>query len=82
MKTENGLHITKPFMSGRSQVVRIPSEYHLDEKEVYINRIGPAIVITPKEKIESLFFSGLEMITDDFIEEGRPLETKNKRTDL
>ena len=82
MKTENGLHVTKPFMSGRSQVVRIPNEYHIDAEEVYVNRVGSAIVITPKRDLKSMFFSGLEMITDDFMEEGRPEESMNKRIEL
>ena len=82
MRTENGLHITKPFMSGRSQVVRIPNEYRIDEEEVYDNRIGSAIVITPKKDFESLYFSGLDMLTDDFMEEGRPEEISNKRIEL
>ncbi len=48
MITENKMHITKPFMSGRSQVVRIPREYHISEEEVYVNRVGNSIIITPK----------------------------------
>jgi antitoxin VapB len=82
MRSENGLHVTKPFMSGRSQVVRIPNEYHINAEEVYVNRVGSAIVITPKKDFESLYFSGLDMLTDDFMEEGRPEEILNKRTEL
>ena len=41
------LNITRPFITGRSQAVRIPKEYRFaDGEELVINRIGDSIVIT------------------------------------
>lgn len=76
------LHTTKPFMSGRSQAIRIPKEYQFEDTEVVINRVGDSIVITPKASLKESFFSGLAMLSDDFLADGRPEEISNTRTEL
>ena len=76
---ETVVHTTKPFMSGRSQAIRIPREYRITDTEVVINRVGESLVITPKSALQDAFFSGLNMFTDDFLADGRPEETPNKR---
>lgn len=76
------VHTTKPFMSGRSQAIRIPKEYRLDDEEVIITRVGNSIVITPKASIQDTFFTGLSMFTDDFLIDGRPTESPNERIEL
>ena len=35
----------KVFMSGRSQAVRLPKEFRIDEKEVSIKKIGNTILL-------------------------------------
>ncbi len=76
------IHTTKPFMSGRSQAIRIPKEYQLDDSEVIINRIGDSLVITPKKSVKTAFLNGLQMISDDFLDDGRPEEVSNRRVEL
>jgi len=76
------LHTTKPFMSGRSQAIRIPKEYQLEDTEVVINRVGDSLVITPKDSLQNAFYMGLSMLSDDFLADGRPEETMNKRVEL
>ena len=76
------IHTTKPFMSGRSQAIRIPKEYQLDDSEVIINRVGDSLVITPKASVKNAFLQGLEMFSDDFLEDGRPSEANNERVEL
>ena len=76
------IHTTRPFMSGRSQAIRIPKEYQLDDSEVIINRIGDSLVITPKDSVKNAFLMGLKMFSDDFMEDGRPEETSNRRAEL
>ena len=78
----SALHITKPFMSGRSQAIRIPKEYQLENTEVIINRIGDSLVITPKASLKNAFYSGIAMLSDDFLADGRPAEMTNIRTEL
>ena len=77
MAIEGTLYTTKPFMSGRSQAIRIPKELRLDDTEVVINRVGDSLMITPREALERMFFSGIDMFTDDFLAEGRPEEISN-----
>jgi antitoxin VapB len=40
---------SKVFTSGNSQAVRLPKDYQVKEKELYIQRIGSAILLFPKE---------------------------------
>ena len=43
------MQITKIFKSGNSQAVRIPKDYQIDAKEVYIEKKGDTIIIRPKK---------------------------------
>ena len=79
---ERTYHTTKPFMSGRSQAIRIPKDYRLEETEMIINQIGDSLVITPKHSLQEAFFSGIAMLPDDFLTEGRPEEMSNERITL
>ncbi|MBP5161626.1 MAG: AbrB/MazE/SpoVT family DNA-binding domain-containing protein [Spirochaetales bacterium] len=69
------VYVTKPFMSGRSQAIRIPVGFHITAPEVVINKVGDSIVITPKDSLQNSFMKGLLMLTDDFMKDGRPEET-------
>ena len=82
MGTEKNLYMTKPFMSGRSQAIRIPKELRLDDDEVVINRVGDALMITPRKSLEKMFFSGLSMFTDDYLADGLPEEVSNQGMDI
>ena len=79
---DNIMHTTRPFMSGRSQAVRIPKEYRFEDTELIVNRVGQSLVITPKNAIRETFYSGLTMFTADFLAEGRPEEAPNARVEL
>ena len=39
----------KIFKTGRSQAVRLPKEYRFEGDEVYIKRVGPAVVLLPRK---------------------------------
>ncbi len=67
--------VTKPFMSGRSQAIRIPVSFHITAPEVVINKVGDSIVITPKDCLQTSYMQGLLMLTEDFMKDGRPEET-------
>lgn len=74
---------TRPFVTGRSQAVRIPKEYRFaDDEELVLNRIGESIIITPKRALASSFFSGASLLDDDFMADGRPKEIPTTREDL
>ena len=77
------LNITHPFVTGRSQAVRIPKEYRFaDDEELVLNRIGDSIVITPRSSLASAFFSGASLLDDDFMADGRPEEIPTSREAL
>ncbi len=80
--TQQAMHTTRPFMSGRSQAIRIPKDYRMEDTELVINRIGDSLVITPKHSLQESFFSGIAMLPEDFLADGRPEETENERIDL
>ena len=77
------LNTTHPFVTGRSQAVRIPKEYRFaDDEELILNRIGDSIIITPKRTLASTFFSGASLLDEDFMADGRPGETATVREAL
>lgn len=76
------MSMTKPFMSGHSQAVRIPKEYKLPDEELFVNRIGNTVTLTPKSMLWNSFEHGLQMFTDDFMAEGRPEEIESGRAGL
>ena len=67
------------FTSGRSQAVRIPKEYRFSVDEVYINKVGDALILTPVESLPKLFDEGLRSFSNDFMSEGRPDEVLSER---
>ena len=50
---------SKVFISGNSQAIRLPREYQVDDKELYIQKIGNTIILFPKtnpwEAFENIF---------------------------
>jgi len=56
----------KLFANGQSQAVRLPKEYRFTGDEVGILKVGEAVLLYPKEKSDSLFFSSLGKFSDDF----------------
>lgn len=42
--------IAKVFQNGRSQAVRLPKECRVNSDEVYIEKIGDSLIITPMQK--------------------------------
>ena len=57
---------TKVFVSGRSQAVRIPKAFRLDTEEVYIERRGAQLILTPKPKSWDDYFTRSRRLGSDF----------------
>ena len=76
------MQTAKVFTSGRSQAVRIPKEYRFDDDEVYISRVGDAIVLTPVNKAKDVFREGVCGFSDDFLSDGRPEQIPTERKEL
>ncbi len=70
----------KVFITGRSQAVRIPKQYRFNTNEVYIERVGEQIILSPKPKSWAQYFATAKQFTDDFpdhIEELVPEERES-----
>ena len=76
------MQTAKVFTSGRSQAVRIPKEFRFDAEEVFINRVGDAVILTPVSKAKAVFQQGLEGFSADFLADGRPEQIPSRRDDL
>ena len=42
--------LAKVFLNGRSQAIRIPKAFRVEGDEVYIEKIGDSLIITPKKE--------------------------------
>jgi len=61
----------KVFMSGNSQAVRIPKEFHIDYSELLIKKIGATIILYPQNRPWENLRKSLSEFSDDFMSEGR-----------
>jgi antitoxin VapB len=70
----------KLFKTGRSQAVRLPRAYRFEGTEVYITRVGEAVVLLPKtQKTWDEVLRALEMFETGFqIEREQPKEQQKR----
>jgi antitoxin VapB len=57
----------KLFKNGQSQAVRLPKALRFRGKEVYANKIGTAVVLTPVEDPWRPLRDSLAMFSEDFL---------------
>ena len=70
------------FANGRSQAVRLPKECQFEGENVYIQKIGNAVILFPYDKEWETFLHGLNSFSDDFMSEGRLQGTDHGREKL
>jgi antitoxin VapB len=58
----------KIFQNGQSQAVRLPKEFRVQGKEVFIKRLGNAIILLPKDDWWGPMDRNIGAFTDDFME--------------
>jgi antitoxin VapB len=69
----------KLFKNGQSQAVRLPKEFKMEGREVYIKKQGEAIILLPKEKSWNPLFDSLNHFEKDFrIERNQPVENQKR----
>ncbi len=68
----------KLFQNGQSQAVRLPKPFRLPGHEVYIKRVGNAIVLLPLEHPWDTLFQSLEQFSDDFMNERKQPEVQER----
>ncbi|MDX2111804.1 MAG: type II toxin-antitoxin system VapB family antitoxin [Verrucomicrobiota bacterium] len=59
----------KVFQSGRSQAVRLPKAYRFEGQEVFVKRMGTAVVLLPAIDSWDILFQACEAFSDDFMTE-------------
>lgn len=57
----------KLFKNGESQAVRLPKEFRFVGEEVFIKRVGSAVVLFPKAKSWDTLIQSLEKFPLDFM---------------
>ena len=68
---KQSLKTARLFVNGRSQAVRLPKEYQFSGEDVYIQKVGEAVILFPVDKEWEVFLHGLNSFSDDFMSEGR-----------
>ena len=76
------MHTAKLFINGRSQAVRLPKEFQFSGKDVFIQKVGDAVILVPRNKSWEVFMHGLNSFTDDFMSGKRDQNTQRKRESL
>jgi antitoxin VapB len=70
------------FSNGGSQAVRLPKEYQFKGENVYIQKVGEALMLFPVDKDWEIFLHGLHSFSDDFMSEGRDQGIDQEREEL
>jgi len=76
------MHTVKVFKSGNSQAVRLPKEYSVNDNELYIQKIGSAIILTSMKDPWDTFRNSLEKFSDDVFTNGREQPEPQERESL
>jgi antitoxin VapB len=75
------MEIAKIFMNGRSQAVRLPKKFRFEGSQVYIKKVGDAVILIPYQEPWQTLQDSLSMFSDDFMET-RDQTTPQEREDL
>ena len=75
--------LAKVFNSGNSQAIRLPKQFRLNVKEVFIRWCGNSLIITPHPDSWDGFMQRCVGFSDDFTVEGDtlPLDTERRSFD-
>lgn len=76
------METAKLFMSGRSQAVRLPKAYRLAGKEVFIKKVGNALVLIPEADPWESLFQSLEQFEPGLKLEREQPSAQHKRAEL
>lgn len=72
----------KLFKNGRSQAVRLPKEFRFDGEEVYIKKVGQAVVLLPREDSWRTLYESVEDFSEDFMAERNQPTDQQEREPL
>jgi len=70
----------KLFQTGRSQAVRLPKAFRFDGRQVFVKRVGNAVVLMPETNSWDLLFEASEEFSQDFMTDRIQPEIQNRPT--
>ncbi|WP_300764359.1 antitoxin [uncultured Oscillibacter sp.] len=76
------METAKIFENGRSQAVRLPKEFRFIGDEVFVQKLGHAVMLYPKDAAWETLLNGLNSFSDDFLADGRETEFLVERDSL
>jgi antitoxin VapB len=65
------MNTAKVFQNGRSQAVRLPKEFRFEGDEVFVHKVGNAVVLLPVQHSWDTLFESLNQFSEDFMSDGR-----------
>ena len=76
------METAKVFENGRSQAIRLPKKFRFTAEEVFVQRLGEAVILMPKDSSWETFMNGLHSFTNDFMDTGREPAAAPTREEL
>ena len=64
------MQTAKIFQNGRSQAIRLPKDFRIDAREVYLKKTPEGFLVIARDPWE-IFFEGIEELSDEFMAAGR-----------
>jgi antitoxin VapB len=61
------MKVAKLFKNGQSQAVRLPKEFRFEGTQVFIKRVGNAVLLLPEQDSWQGLFDSLSLFSDDFM---------------
>jgi antitoxin VapB len=75
------MKVAKLFKNGQSQAVRLPKEFRFEGTQVFIKRVGNAVLLLPEQDSWQVLFDSLGLFSDDFMV-SREQPQQQEREDL
>ena len=72
------MQTAKIFQNGRSQAIRLPKDFRIDAREVYLKKTPEGFLVIARDPWE-IFFEGIEELSDEFMAAGRRQPKAQKR---
>ena len=73
------MDVAKIFSDGETQMVALPKNFRFNGEEVFVNRVGDAVILVPKERNATGILEALDMFTEDFMNDDKKISSPNVR---
>lgn len=74
------MQTAKLFWNGQSQAVRLPKDFRFEGDEVFIKRVGNAVVLLPHHDSWGALVESLDLFSDDFMEDREQPEGQRRES--